>query len=113
LSAAKGDLSGLSQIGWSVSNSWRTSIKVIDDPWQNVKASFLLNNNHATTTRPGWLNDPDLLAVGLKQLTPNEERTQFALWAISKAPLLISADLSQISSNSLAILKNKALIAVN
>jgi alpha-galactosidase len=66
LSAAKGILSSLSQIGWNVSNSLRTSSKVLEDPWQNVKASFLLNNNHAKNTRPGWLNDPDLLAVGLK-----------------------------------------------
>ena len=72
-----------------------------------------MNNKYAKITRPGWLNDPDLLAVGLKQLTPNEERTEFALWAISKAPLIISTDLSQLSSYSLAFLKNKALIAVN
>ena len=51
--------------------------------------------------------------MGLKQLTPAEEKTEFALWAISKAPLLISTDLSQISSYSLQILQNKNLIAVN
>jgi len=33
LSAAKGDLSELSQLGSQVSNSWRTSAKVLDDPW--------------------------------------------------------------------------------
>ena len=113
LSLAKADLSPISQIGWNISNAWRTSVKVIDNPWKNIKASFTINNQYAQNTRKGWLNDPDLLAVGLKQLTTEEERTNFALWAIAKAPLLISADLSTISQSSLSILKNKNLIAVN
>lgn len=39
--------------------------------------------------------------------------THFALWAMSKAPLIIGADLTKIKSNSVAILKNQYLIAVN
>ena len=39
--------------------------------------------------------------------------SQFSLWAISKAPLIIGSDLSQISEASLEILKNAEVIAVN
>jgi alpha-galactosidase len=46
-------------------------------------------------------------------LTVDEERTHFALWAVSKAPLIIGADLNDIRSESLEILKNKGLIAYN
>ena len=62
---------------------------------------------------PGGWNDPDMLEVGVGGLTLEEEKTHFALWAVSKAPLIIGADLVTISDDSLAILKNKELIAIN
>lgn len=62
---------------------------------------------------PGGWNDPDMLEIGVGGLTLEEEKTHFALWAVSKAPLIIGADLVTISDDSLAILKNKELIAIN
>ena len=62
---------------------------------------------------PGGWNDPDMLEVGVGGLTLEEEKTHFALWAVSKAPLIIGADLVTISDESLQILKNKDLIAIN
>ena len=62
---------------------------------------------------PGGWNDPDMLEVGNGGMTLEEEKSHFALWAISKAPLIIGADLSKISSESLAVLTNEDLIAVN
>lgn len=46
-------------------------------------------------------------------LTHEEEKTHFALWAIMKSPLIIGADLRKISKESLEILSNKELIAIN
>lgn len=59
-----------------------------------------------------------MLLVGVKynnaySLTIEEEKTHFALWAMVKSPLLIGADLRDIRNESLEILKNKELIAVN
>ena len=54
-----------------------------------------------------------MLEVGNGGLTVDEERAHFALWAISKAPLLIGCDLSAISDTSLSILKAPLLIAAN
>ena len=62
---------------------------------------------------PGGWNDPDMLEIGNGGLTLEEEKTHFALWAISKAPLIIGADLSKISNESLAVLMNEDLIKVN
>lgn len=92
-SLAKGDLSDIASTGSSISNAWRTSLKVLD-AWENVRTSFQVNNYYAASQATGWYNDPDLLAVGERQLSSQEERSQFALWAIAKAPLLISADLT-------------------
>lgn len=54
-----------------------------------------------------------MLQIGNSLLTEVEEETHFALWAFAKAPLIIGADLDKISDHSLAILKNKNLIAIN
>jgi alpha-galactosidase len=67
----------------------------------------------AAEAAPGGWNDPDMLQIGNNVLTMEEERTHFALWAFAKAPLIIGADLNSISTESLAILKNKELIAIN
>jgi alpha-galactosidase len=60
----------------------------------------------------GW-NDPDMLEVGNGGLTQEEEKTHFALWAISKAPLILGCDLSKVSKNSLDIIMNQELININ
>lgn len=46
-------------------------------------------------------------------MTPNEERTHFALWAISKGPLIMGNDLQNIRPESLEILKNEEVIAID
>jgi len=62
---------------------------------------------------PGGWNDPDMLEIGNGGMTIEEEKTHFALWAIAKAPLIIGCDLNFLRTESLEILTNTALIAVN
>jgi len=54
-----------------------------------------------------------MLEVGNGGLTHDEEKTHFAMWALAKAPLIMGCDLTTISAESLAILTNVDLIAVN
>ena len=54
-----------------------------------------------------------MLEVGIGGLSLEEEKSHFALWAVSKAPLIIGADLNIITNDSLAILMNEEIIAVN
>ena len=60
-------------------------------------------------SKGGW-NDPDMLEIGTGLLSEDEEATHFALWAFSKAPLMISADLTKASSPALMM---KNLIDIN
>lgn len=62
---------------------------------------------------PDHWNDMDMLEVGNGGLTPNEEKTHFALWAILSSPLLLGNDLRNMSKETLDILTNKEIIAVN
>lgn len=54
-----------------------------------------------------------MLEVGNGGMTLNEYRSHMSLWAISKAPLLVGCDIRNISAESLEILTNSEVIAVN
>ncbi len=62
---------------------------------------------------PGHWNDPDMLEVGNGKLTPAENRLHMSLWAILAAPLLAGNDLSKMSPDTLAVLTNRDVIAID
>ena len=101
-------------VSWApeMGNSWRTT----DDiwlQWASIERIFFSNNDGRDAAGPGGWNDPDMLEIGNGGLTEIEEKSHFALWVISKAPLIIGCDLVTVSNSSLAILKNRALIEVS
>lgn len=51
--------------------------------------------------------------IGNFGLSRDQQITQMAFWAIMAAPLLMSNDLRQISSQAKALLQNKEVIAIN
>ena len=74
----------------------------------------------------GW-HDPDMLLVGetpcsaaatkagmkCSVLPLVEQETQMAIWSMVSAPLLLSADLTSIPNNSMALLTNQEALAIN
>lgn len=60
----------------------------------------------------GW-NDPDMLEVGNGNMSENEYRAHFALWALLNAPLIAGNDLRDMSESTREILTDRDLIAVN
>lgn len=62
---------------------------------------------------PGSFADMDMLEIGNGNMTLNEQRTHMSFWAALKSPLIIGADLSALSNDSLAVLKNKVIIAIS
>jgi len=62
---------------------------------------------------PGGWNDPDMLEVGNGGMTLDEQRSQFALWAILAAPLIAGNDLRRMSPQTLAILADPEVIAID
>ncbi len=62
---------------------------------------------------PGHWNDPDMLEVGNGDLTLEENKAHFSLWAILAAPLMLGNDLRNISPEIQKILTNKEIIAVD
>jgi alpha-galactosidase len=62
---------------------------------------------------PGHWNDPDMLEVGNGGMTPEEYRAHFGLWALMAAPLMAGNDLRSMSPETLEILANHDVIAVD
>jgi len=100
------------QWGPATGNSWRTTMD-IKDYWASMEYNFFESQKFAHIAGSGGWNDPDILEVGNGGMTNDEEKTHFALSAIAKAPLIIGCDLTTVKADSLAILMNEKLIAVN
>jgi alpha-galactosidase len=63
--------------------------------------------------QPGGWNDLDMLEVGNGGMTDDEYVAHMSLWALMKSPLIMGNNLDKISAQSLSILMNPAVIAIN
>ncbi|QDS77633.1 hypothetical protein FKW77_002637 [Venturia effusa] len=93
-------------------NAMRDAIVKTGD-WPRIKE--ILNENSFYMNHVNFYghSDPDMLEVGNGDLTIEENRSHFALWAIMKSPLLIGTDLAKLDGAKVDILKNKYLLAFN
>jgi hypothetical protein len=101
--------------GPSVGNSWRTDT----DVGSPGKVSFadVLRNMDADAAAPqaagpGHWNDPDYLGPD-QGMSAIQFQTQFSMWAILAAPLMVSDNLTKIGPSSLAALRNTEAIAID
>ncbi len=98
---------------WSpdVADSWRTTGDIYD-AWKSVKGILAENLYLCAYCHDGHYNDMDMLEVG-RSMTQTEDETHFGLWCIMSSPLLIGCDMAKIRPESLKLLCNKDLIALN
>jgi alpha-galactosidase len=107
-----------------VGHLWRTSGD-IDNHWSktgsddgkiwggSVLVNLDLQRGLEKYAGPGHWNDPDMLEVGNDVLSVAEERAHFSLWCMLAAPLIAGNDLSTMSKETINILTNKEVIAVD
>ncbi|GES98296.1 glycoside hydrolase family 27 protein [Rhizophagus clarus] len=95
-----------------VGNSWRTTddIKL---GWDSVMDILHQQRKITHYAGPGGWNDPDMLQVGNGNLTLDEQKSHFSLWAALKAPLLLGFDIRYPSNDTLEIVNNTEIIAIN
>ncbi len=94
-----------------IANSWRTGSD-IEKNFSNVMERADINSETRQYTTPGHFNDADMLQVG-RGMSDEEDRAHFSLWAIMAAPLILGNDLTAMSPNTLAIVTNPEVIAIN
>jgi alpha-galactosidase len=101
--------------GYSVATSWRTDTDV-GSP-SGITFADVLRNLDADATEPlaagpGHWNDPDYLGPDLG-MTDAQFQTQFSMWAMLAAPLMISDNLPTLSRASFATVSNAQMIAID
>jgi alpha-galactosidase len=121
--------------GMSIANSWRMSGDIYDHftrpddlcsctdamnphcvaPGSHCSVLSIVNKVAAYSDRgqPGGWNDLDMLEVGNGGMSDEEYVAHFSMWAVLKSPLLIGADLRELSARTLSIFNNPAIVAVN
>ena len=114
-------LYSLCQYGWdnvwtwgpSVgANSWRTTTD-ISDTWSQMTVIGFAQAGLAKFAGPGHWNDPDMLEIGNGHLKADEYRVHMTLWAMLAAPLLAGNDLSKMTPETIDLLTNHEIIAID
>jgi len=93
-------------------NLWRTTGDISDD-YDRMSVIGFDQNGLGRFAGPGHWNDPDMLEVGNGRMTRDEYLTHMSLWCILAAPLLAGNDLSKMTPQTLAILNNPEVVAVD
>lgn len=70
-------------------------------------------SNFCSKTQPGGWNDLDNLEIGNGGMTDDEYVSHMSLWALAKSPLIMGVNLDTLPAQSLSILMNPAVIAIN
>ena len=99
---------------------WRTTNDIQDcfdcvRNWGGMGWVPILEKNAdlAPYAGPCHWNDPDMLEVGNKALTPTEGRAHFAMWCMLAAPLIAGNNISTMNEATRAILTAPEIIAID
>ena len=93
-------------------NAWRTTGDISDNYERMTDIGFG-QAGLAKFAGPGHWNDPDMLEVGNGKMNAEEYRTHMSLWALLAAPLLAGNDLSTMKPETIAMLTNREVIAID
>jgi alpha-galactosidase len=93
-------------------NLWRTTGD-IRDAWDSMTKIGFNQNDLAPYAAPGHWNDPDMLEIGNGHMSDTEYQTHMSLWSMLAAPLLAGNDLQSQTKETLAILTNRDVIAID
>lgn len=111
----------LCQYGWDAvwrwgaevgGNLWRTTGD-ISDKYASMATIGFGQAGLSKFAGPGHWNDPDMLEVGNGGMNAEEYRTHMSLWAMLAAPLLAGNDLAKMTPETLSILTNRDVIAID
>lgn len=92
-------------------DSWRVSGD-IDAKFSSILRILDLNADLYKYASPGHYNDMDMLQVG-RGMSYDEDKAHFSLWCLLNSPLLAGNDLRHMSPQTVEILTNPELLALN
>ncbi|THU84330.1 glycoside hydrolase [Dendrothele bispora CBS 962.96] len=107
---------GISQVwlwGKTMGQSWRTTGDIAPQ-WDSLANIINFNSFITQSTDFFGRNDMDMVSeLGNGNLTFDEAKSHFTAWALMKSPLLIGTDLTTITNETIEVLTNREIIAIN
>ena len=94
-----------------IADSWRISGD-IDNTFESIAHIIDLNADLWKYCSKGHYNDMDMLQVG-RGMTYEEDKAHFTMWCMMHSPLLLGNDLTNMSDETLEIITNEEIIALN
>jgi hypothetical protein len=94
-----------------IADSWRISGDISNE-FNSISHIIDLNADLWKYASPGHVNDMDMLQVG-RGMSYVEDKTHFSMWCMMNSPLLAGNDLRSMSDETIEILTNKEIIALN
>ncbi len=93
----------------------------INDSFVSFRDIFLSQIENAKYSGPGCFNDIDMLTVGMRNrgnvaatgCSDLEYRTEFALWCMFGAPLMLGCDVRSLDGEMLKLVTNPRLLRIN
>jgi len=92
-------------------DSWRISGD-ISDKFSSILGIIDINADLYRYATAGHYNDMDMLQVG-RGMSYDEDKSHFSMWCMLNSPLLAGNDLRNMSKETIEILTNKEVIALN
>jgi len=98
---------------WAIkkADSWRMSGD-IQATFSSILKIIDINADLYQYSSPGHFNDMDMLQVG-RGMSYEEDKTHFSMWCMLNSPLLAGNDLRDMTKQTIEILTNKEVIALN
>jgi len=98
---------------WAINkaDSWRISGDIREN-FPSILKIIDSNVNLCQYASPGHYNDMDMLQVG-RGMTYEEDKTHFSMWCMLNSPLLAGNDLRSMSKETIEIITNREVIAIN
>ncbi len=98
---------------WAIqkADSWRISGDIREE-FSSILGIIDLNADLYHYSSLGHYNDMDMLQVG-RGMTYDEDKTHFTMWCMLNSPLLAGNDLRHMTTQTIEILTNKEIIALN
>ncbi len=95
----------------NTADSWRISYDIKNN-FESILYIIDLNADLWEYSSPGHVNDMDMLQVG-RGMSYDEDKAHFTMWCFMNSPLIAGNDLTNMSQQTLSILTNRELIAIN
>lgn len=94
-----------------IADSWRISGDITNE-FHSILHIIDLNADLWKYASPGHVNDMDMLQVG-RGMSYEEDKTHFSMWCMLNSPLLAGNDLRDMTEETVSILTNEEVIALN